>query len=88
MRINFFGPDPAYHLARRHFVFKGKPAALPSRRDPLDFIARGSAVEAASDGFASQSDEPLEEDCGSPAMAQAWLNMLPATIRRILATAQ
>lgn len=28
MRVNFFGPDPAYHVARRNFVFKGKePAA-------------------------------------------------------------
>ena len=25
MKINFFGPDPAYHEARRHFVFKGNP---------------------------------------------------------------
>jgi putative two-component system protein, hydrogenase maturation factor HypX/HoxX len=25
MRINFFGPDPAYHDARRRFVFKGNP---------------------------------------------------------------
>jgi putative two-component system protein, hydrogenase maturation factor HypX/HoxX len=27
MRVNFFGPDPAYHEARRHFVFKGNPTA-------------------------------------------------------------
>jgi putative two-component system hydrogenase maturation factor HypX/HoxX len=25
MRVNFFGPDPAYHEARRCFVFKGNP---------------------------------------------------------------
>jgi putative two-component system protein, hydrogenase maturation factor HypX/HoxX len=25
MRVNFFGPDRAYHEARRRFVFKGKP---------------------------------------------------------------
>jgi putative two-component system hydrogenase maturation factor HypX/HoxX len=25
MRINFFGPAPAYHDARRRFVFKGNP---------------------------------------------------------------
>jgi putative two-component system hydrogenase maturation factor HypX/HoxX len=25
MWVNFFGPDPAYHEARRHFVFKGNP---------------------------------------------------------------
>ncbi|MCI0601242.1 MAG: enoyl-CoA hydratase-related protein [Beijerinckiaceae bacterium] len=27
MRVNFFGPDPAYHEARRRFVFKGNPPA-------------------------------------------------------------
>ena len=28
MHVNFFGPDPAYHAARRKFVYKGKePAA-------------------------------------------------------------
>lgn len=30
MRINFFGPDPAYHEARRRFVFKGNPPPLES----------------------------------------------------------
>ena len=30
MKVNFFGPDPAYHEARRRFVFKG---ALPPRRN-------------------------------------------------------
>ena len=25
MRVNFFGPDPAYHEARRRFVYKGNP---------------------------------------------------------------
>jgi putative two-component system hydrogenase maturation factor HypX/HoxX len=25
MQVNFFGPDPAYHEARRRFVFKGNP---------------------------------------------------------------
>src|SRR5271165_5923318 len=31
MRVNFFGPDPAYHEARRRFVFKGKPPPQESR---------------------------------------------------------
>jgi putative two-component system hydrogenase maturation factor HypX/HoxX len=30
MRINFFGPDPAYHEARRRFVFKASPASQPT----------------------------------------------------------
>ncbi len=29
MRVNFFGPDPAYHEARRRFVFKGNPPPRP-----------------------------------------------------------
>ena len=31
MRVNFFGNDPAYHEARRRFVFKGKPPLRESR---------------------------------------------------------
>jgi hypothetical protein len=31
MKVNFFGPDPAYHEARRRFVFKGKPPPQGSR---------------------------------------------------------
>jgi putative two-component system protein, hydrogenase maturation factor HypX/HoxX len=31
MQINFFGPDPAYHEARRRFVFKGKPPPQRTR---------------------------------------------------------
>ena len=31
MRVNFFGPDPAYHEARRRFVFKGNPPPQESR---------------------------------------------------------
>ena len=31
MQVNFFGPDPAYHEARRRFVFKGNPPPQGSR---------------------------------------------------------
>jgi putative two-component system protein, hydrogenase maturation factor HypX/HoxX len=31
MRVNFFGPDPAYHEARRRFVFKRNPPPERSR---------------------------------------------------------
>jgi len=34
MRINFFGPDPAYHEARQRFVFKGNPPPR-ERRAPI-----------------------------------------------------
>jgi putative two-component system protein, hydrogenase maturation factor HypX/HoxX len=36
MRVNFFGPDPAYHEARRRFVFKGNP---PPQRSQLPIEA-------------------------------------------------
>src|SRR5262249_24489383 len=32
MRVNFFGTDPSYHEARRHFVFKGSP---PQKATPV-----------------------------------------------------
>jgi hypothetical protein len=32
MQVNIFGPDPAYHEARRQFVFKGYP--LPAAVEP------------------------------------------------------
>lgn len=28
MHVNFYGPDPSYHMARRNFVFKGRSPAL------------------------------------------------------------
>jgi putative two-component system hydrogenase maturation factor HypX/HoxX len=31
MRLNFFGPDPAYHRARENFVYKGR---VPPQRAP------------------------------------------------------
>jgi putative two-component system hydrogenase maturation factor HypX/HoxX len=31
MRVNFFGPDLAYHQARRNFVFKGNPPPQRTR---------------------------------------------------------
>ena len=42
MRVNFFGPDPAYHEARQRFVFKGNPPPQGSQA-PIR-----AAVEAAS----------------------------------------
>ena len=34
MRVNFFGPDPAYHEARQRFVYKGKP--IPRVAEPVE----------------------------------------------------
>ena len=53
MRVNFFGPDRAYHEARRRFVFKGNPptrlAAEPAsliRRSHTSKISREPQVAA------------------------------------------
>ncbi len=102
MRVNFFGPDRAYHEARRRFVFKGNPptrlAAEPAslnRRSHTSEISREPQV-AAWEGahqasayypFELQSARPLAKDGRSPNMAQAWVNLLQVTIRRLFATA-
>jgi putative two-component system hydrogenase maturation factor HypX/HoxX len=92
MRVNFFGPDPAYHEARRQFVFKGNPPTAEStsliRRDQLELAASARTQQAACDGLESQSARPLGKDRRSPDMAQAWVNLLQVTIRRLFATAQ
>jgi putative two-component system protein, hydrogenase maturation factor HypX/HoxX len=49
MRVNFFGPDPAYHEARRRFVFKGKPP-LQATRAPIR-----TAVEAINESLEAVS---------------------------------
>ena len=41
MRVNFFGPDPAYHEARRRFVFKGNPTP---QRNQLPIEAEAEAA--------------------------------------------
>ncbi|MGH6796336.1 MAG: hydrogenase maturation protein [Methylocella sp.] len=38
MHANFYGPDQAYHLARQHFVYKGRPAHTP--REPERDLVR------------------------------------------------
>jgi putative two-component system hydrogenase maturation factor HypX/HoxX len=42
MKVNFFGPDPAYHEARRRFVFKGAPPPAESRA-PILVKAKGAS---------------------------------------------
>lgn len=46
MEINFFGADPAYHLARERFVFKGQARPVPQREAeaPSPFGNRGKAI--------------------------------------------
>ncbi len=39
MRENFWGPDPAYHAARRRFVYKGEP---PRPRERVTLVAENA----------------------------------------------
>jgi putative two-component system hydrogenase maturation factor HypX/HoxX len=51
MRVNFFGPDPAYHEARRRFVFKGNPPPQRSRAPIRTAVeAINKSLEAVSEG--------------------------------------
>ena len=72
MKVNFFGPDPAYHEARRRFVFKGAPP--PRRSMPNE--AAWSAPPRRAYGFARAArPEP-----------EAWGARLLAVVRRKAAT--
>ncbi|MBA3494427.1 MAG: hypothetical protein H0T87_10015 [Gammaproteobacteria bacterium] len=45
MRANFFGPDPAYHVARQRFVYKGVPVSrVPEKteRQPVPIRSLGA----------------------------------------------
>jgi len=44
MRVNFFGPDSAYHEARRRFVFKGNPPPQESRAPIWAAVEAGAWV--------------------------------------------
>jgi hypothetical protein len=46
MEINFFGEDPAYHLARERFVYKGqaRPASRREVEAPSRFGKPGKAI--------------------------------------------
>jgi putative two-component system hydrogenase maturation factor HypX/HoxX len=51
MRFNFFGPDPAYHEARRRFVFKGKPpqrsqTSIDAEAEEASWVLSPAAVQA------------------------------------------
>ncbi|MFO1103091.1 MAG: enoyl-CoA hydratase-related protein [Methylocystis sp.] len=102
MWANFHGPDPAYHEARRRFVFKGGlPAGLavksppPTRNRPSETMREinSAASEVARQASPRRGAETisawaLEEDCRSPNMTKAWVSLLQTTIQRIFAAAR
>ena len=104
MKINFFGADPAYHEARRRFVFKGNPPPREvERRFPTQIGAShevlGKAVarpmpedvswSALSPGANGSAHVPrLESDEGSALTGEAWGARLLGTLRRKVAGVQ
>jgi hypothetical protein len=65
MQINFFGPDTAYHEARRRFVFKGNP---PQQRSRAPIRA---AVEGASWALSQGASRPMLQGVGRAALSRA-----------------
>jgi putative two-component system hydrogenase maturation factor HypX/HoxX len=73
MKVNFFGPDPAYHEARRRFVFKGAPLpreaarqASPPTRENVAWSARSRRANGSARG-------PRPELGENPALTrEAW----------------
>ncbi|MFO1126247.1 MAG: enoyl-CoA hydratase-related protein [Methylocystis sp.] len=89
MEINFFGSDPAYHEARRRFVFKGNPPTVESGSSILrDRTEAPASVATDACGPEFQSNWALERDRKLPAMAKAWTNLLQVAVRRLFMTAQ
>ncbi|MGE3266043.1 enoyl-CoA hydratase/isomerase family protein [Methylocystis sp.] len=102
MRENFFGLDPAYHEARRRFVFKSKPpsrlaseATPVVKSEPMSNISRELELPVGASAYQAsarhhievQLTQPLEEDRKSPNMAHAWANLLQLSIRRLFSPA-
>jgi putative two-component system hydrogenase maturation factor HypX/HoxX len=55
MKVNFFGPDPAYHEARRRFVFKGAPP-------PRSRAQVSEQIEPSQNVFGKAVTRPMPED--------------------------
>ena len=89
MKVNFFGPDPAYHEARRRFVFKGAPPPreAPGRASPQP-PSEDVAWSAPSPGANGSSQAPLEPGESSESPGEAWGARLLATLRRGMAAVQ
>ena len=80
MKVNFFGPDPAYHEARRRFVFKGAP---PPRRPMPESVGWSTPSRRANGGARASRPAPGE----SPALTrEAWGARLLGMLWRKAAT--
>ena len=83
MRANFFGPDPAYHEARRRFVFKGAP---PTKLG-VGPAASADREQAAGVGLDPNLQRLGERGRGECSLGPAWTDLLQVTIRRLFAPA-
>ena len=63
MKVNFFGADPAYHEARRRFVFKGNPPPRESRA-PVS-----AQIGASREVLGKAVARPMPEDVSWPAQS-------------------
>jgi putative two-component system hydrogenase maturation factor HypX/HoxX len=99
MKVNFFGPDPAYHEARRRFVFKGAPprqsrAPLSARIEVLGKAATRPMPEDVSwsapfrGGNGSAHARQLEPGGSSALTGGAWGARLLGMLRRKIAAVQ
>ena len=104
MKVNFFGPDPAYHEARRRFVYKGDPPPRqsrapisgrvePSREAPGQALLRPMPEDvgwfAPSRGANGSTHAPHLEPGESPALTGgAWGVRLLGMLRRKAAAIQ
>ncbi len=104
MKVNFFGPDPAYHKARRRFVFKGAPPPPQSRAqvsaqiDPSQRVLGKAATRPTPEdvgwsapfrGANGFAHAPQLERGESPALTDgAWGARLLGMLRRKVATVQ
>ena len=90
MKVNFFGPDPAYHEARRRFVFKGAPplreAARQASPRPMPEDVAWSAPSWRANGSAHAL--LLEPSESSMLIGEAWGARLLGILRRKVAAFQ
>ena len=104
MKVNFFGPDPAYHEARRRFVFKGNPppqqgrAPISARTEPSQEVLGKVVVRPmpddasrsapSRDAIGSAHAPRLEPGESSALTGGAWGARLLGMLRRKVAAAQ
>ena len=86
MKVNFFGPDPAYHEARRRFVFKGAPPPRGASARPMPKDVAWSAPSRRANGSARATR--LEPGKSSALTGGSWGARFLGMLRRKVAAVQ